>query len=167
MAIGLHQANGNWDVVSKLANPDGSRDFFNQYRIFNVGAFFRLVNSGVPKMFPRLRFGFIETAASWIPWVIYELRRRMDTVNNRLPDNLMEAYRMYVTCQIGDDVPYLLSHTGQGAMMIGTDYGHADSSTELAALTTLKENGGISAEMHRKIVEDNPRRFYGLGAATN
>ena len=167
MAIGLHQANGNWDVVSKLANPDGSRDFFNQYRIFNVGAFFRLVNSGVPKMFPKLRFGFIETAASWIPWVIYELRRRMDTVNNRLPDNLMEAYRMYVTCQIGDDVPYLLSHTGQGAMMIGTDYGHADSSTELAALTTLKENGGISAEMHRKIVEDNPRRFYGLQAATN
>jgi predicted TIM-barrel fold metal-dependent hydrolase len=160
--MGLHQANGSAAAVEMMVNPDGSRDFFNQYRIFNVGAFFRLVNSGVPKLFPKLRFGFIETASSWIPWVIYELRRRMDTVDNRLPDNLMEEYRMYVTCQIGDDVPYLLNHTGQGAMMIGTDYGHADSSTELAALTTLKENGGISAEMHRKIVEDNPRRFYGL-----
>ncbi len=160
--IGLHQSNGNWDVVSKLANPDGSRDFFNQYRIFNVGAFFKLVNSGLPKMFPKLRFGFIETAASWIPWVIYELRRRMDTVKSRLPDNLMEEYRIYVTCQVGDDVPYLLNHTGPTAMMIGTDYGHADSSTELDALTTLKNSGGISPETHRKIVEDNPRAFYGL-----
>jgi hypothetical protein len=46
--------------------------------------------------------------------------------------------------------------------MIGTDYGHADSSTELDALTTLKDDGGISAGMHKKIVEDNPRVFYGL-----
>jgi predicted TIM-barrel fold metal-dependent hydrolase len=52
---------------------------------------------------------------------------------------------------------------GENTLMIGTDYGHADSSTELSALTTLKKNGGLSAEMHRKIVEDNPRAFYGLG----
>jgi predicted TIM-barrel fold metal-dependent hydrolase len=48
--------------------------------------------------------------------------------------------------------------------MIGTDYGHADSSTELDALTTLKESGGITPQMHHKIVEDNPRTFYGLAA---
>ena len=51
---------------------------------------------------------------------------------------------------------------GENTLMIGTDYGHADSSTELDALTTLKNNGGISAAQHKKIVEDNPRRFYGL-----
>ena len=68
-----------------------------------------------------------------------------------------------VTCQIGDDVPYLIkSCMGENTLMIGTDYGHADSSTELDALTTLKDAGGISAEQHRKIVEDNPRAFYGL-----
>ena len=46
--------------------------------------------------------------------------------------------------------------------MVGTDYGHADSSTELDALTTLKDSDGISAEIHGKIVEDDPREFYGL-----
>jgi predicted TIM-barrel fold metal-dependent hydrolase len=51
---------------------------------------------------------------------------------------------------------------GENTLMIGTDYGHADSSTELDALTTLKESGGITPAMHKKIVEDNPRRFYGL-----
>jgi len=45
---------------------------------------------------------------------------------------------------------------------IGTVDGYADSSTELDALTTLKDSGGISASQHKKIVEDNPRVFYGL-----
>ena len=162
LCIGLHQSNGNAHLVDMLANPDGTRDFFNQYRIFNVGAFFRLVSSGLPKTFPKLRFGFIETAASWIPWVVYELRRRMDTVDNKLPEDLLHEYSLYVTCQIGDDVPYLLQQAGDGALMIGTDYGHADSSTELEALTSLRENGGISTDMHTKIVDDNPREFYGL-----
>ncbi len=162
LAIGLHQANGNAAVVDLLANPDGGREFFNQYRIFNVGAFFRLVSAGIPKLFPNLRFGFIETAASWVPWVIYELRRRIDRVDSRLSKNLMEEYRLYVTCQVGDDVPYILNYSGENTLMIGTDYGHADSSTELEALTRLKETGGITAGIHRKIVDDNPRAFYGL-----
>ena len=127
-----------------------------------MGACFRLVSAGVPKTFPKLRFGFIETAASWIPWVVYELRRRMDTVEDKLPEELLKEYNLYVTCQIGDDVPYLMRQAGEGALMIGTDYGHADSSTELEALTSLKEDGGISEAMHTRIVEDNPRQFYGL-----
>ena len=161
--IGLHQSNGSATAVDMMANPDGSRDFFNQYRIFNVGALFRIINCGVPKLFPKLRFGFIETSASWVPWVIYELRRRLDKVDSRLPDDLLERWGIFVTCQIGDDVPYLIkSCMGENTLMIGTDYGHADSSTELDALTTLRESGGISPAQHKKIVEDNPRRFYGL-----
>ena len=162
--IGLHQSNGSAAAVDMMVNPDGSRDFFNQYRIFNVGALFRIINCGIPKLFPKLRFGFIETAASWVPWVIYELRRRLDTVDRRLPDDLLERCGVFVTCQIGDDVPYLIrTGMGENTLMIGTDYGHADSSTELGALTSLKNNGGISAAQHKKIVEDNPRKFYGLG----
>src|SRR5262245_47030533 len=83
--IGLHQSNGSAAAVDMMVNPDGSRDFFNQYRIFNVGALFRIINGGIPKMFPKLRFGFIETAASWVPWVVYELNRRLDKVDSRLP----------------------------------------------------------------------------------
>jgi predicted TIM-barrel fold metal-dependent hydrolase len=161
--IGLHQSNGSAAAVDMMVNPDGSRDFFNQYRIFNVGALFRIINCGIPKKFPKLRFGFIETAASWVPWVIYELRRRLETVDSKLPNDLLERCGIFVTCQIGDDVPYLIkSCMGENTLMIGTDYGHADSSTELDALTTLKNEGGISADTHRRIVEDNPRKFYGL-----
>jgi predicted TIM-barrel fold metal-dependent hydrolase len=91
------------------------------------------------------------------------LRRRLETVHNKLPDDLLERCGIFVTCQIGDDVPYLIKTCmGENTLMIGTDYGHADSSTELSALATLKDSGGISASQHKKIVEDNPRVFYGL-----
>jgi predicted TIM-barrel fold metal-dependent hydrolase len=62
-------------------------------------------------------------------------------------------------------VPYILKHSGENTLMIGTDYGHNDSSTELDALTTLRETGGITPEVHKKIVDDNARAFYGLAPA--
>ena len=66
-------------------------------------------------------------------------------MNNRLPNDFLERSGIFVTCQIGDDVPYLIkSCMGENTLMIGTDYGHADSSTELDALTTLKNSGGIT-----------------------
>ena len=47
--------------------------------------------------------------------------------------------------------------------MIGTDYTHADQSAELRALDVIEQKsatGEISPEAARKILTDNPRRFY-------
>jgi predicted TIM-barrel fold metal-dependent hydrolase len=38
-------------------------------------AFRDLVLNQIPEMFPRLRFGFIEASASWVPFLIHKLRR--------------------------------------------------------------------------------------------
>jgi hypothetical protein len=49
--------------------------------------------------------------------------------------------------------------------MIGTDYSHADQSAEIEALDVIERRGAtgdIPATVAKKIVEDNPRRFYGL-----
>jgi len=49
--------------------------------------------------------------------------------------------------------------------MIGTDYSHADQSAEIEALDVIERrgvSGDIPPSVARKIVSDNPRRFYGL-----
>ena len=111
--------------------------------------------------------------------MVYELRRRIDTVDDRLPEDLLKEYNLYVTCQIGDDVPYLLGQAGEGALMIGTDYGHADSSTELEALTSLKERrrhqrrdahpdrGGQPAGVLRAVVSFDFATFHVATLRTN
>jgi hypothetical protein len=47
--------------------------------------------------------------------------------------------------------------------MIGTDYGHHDPSSELNAIRLLRKDPRVTPAAARKILEDNPRNFYGLG----
>jgi hypothetical protein len=46
--------------------------------------------------------------------------------------------------------------------VVGTDYGHADSATELLALRGVLDNKRLSRSVANKIVSDNARTLYGL-----
>jgi predicted TIM-barrel fold metal-dependent hydrolase len=79
-----------------------------------------------------------------------------------MPDNLLKANRMYVACEVTDDIPYILRYAGEDALMLGTDYGHHDPSAEINAFTLIQKRDDVSSEARRKIVDDNPRALYGL-----
>ena len=40
----------------------------------------------------------------------------MDTINSKLPQDVMSEYRLYVTCQIGDDVAYIVDRAGESTI---------------------------------------------------
>ena len=46
--------------------------------------------------------------------------------------------------------------------MIGTDYGHTDPSSELDAISVLRQMDGISQETKDRILSHNPRALYNL-----
>ncbi|MEA2640980.1 MAG: uncharacterized protein QOF51_2374 [Chloroflexota bacterium] len=138
-----------------------------------VNAFGAIVISGLAQKFPRLRFGFIEAGASWIPHVLdrlYARRQRMawafaDVKYAREKETLFREHRLYVTCQTIEDVPYLLKFGTEDHLMIGTDFSHADQSADIDSLGTIQrwaDEGAITQEAARKILEDNPRAFYGV-----
>jgi predicted TIM-barrel fold metal-dependent hydrolase len=118
--------------------------------------------SGLPVEFPKLRFAFVEAASGWLPYALNDLRRRLAARGQTLPDDALKEYRLYVTCQNDDDVPYVLQKAGEDNILIGTDYGHNDQSTEIEALRTLGDSGGITPAQYQKIVYDNPKRLYAL-----
>ncbi|MDE0033536.1 MAG: amidohydrolase family protein [Deltaproteobacteria bacterium] len=128
-----------------------------------ITAFHALVLSRVPDRFPDLRWGFLEAAASWVPYVITDLGARLDRTGTRkLDENVLRRNRFYVACQTEEDLPYILQHAGEDHIVIGSDYGHADTSSQLEALNILQENKSVNAEARRKIVDDNARALYGL-----
>ena len=47
-------------------------------------------------------------------------------------------------------------------LVIGTDYGHSDNSSEIEALRKLRTSGELAPELAHKILEDNPKALYGL-----
>ena len=82
-----------------------------------------------------------------------------------LGSNLLRDNRFYVTCEVHDDLPYVLKYAGEDNLVIGSDYGHADPSSVLQALNILKERGAsgeISQGAVTKILDDNARALYGL-----
>ena len=46
--------------------------------------------------------------------------------------------------------------------MIGSDYGHTDSASEIDALRNLKLKGEVRPEVIDKILYDNCKALYGL-----
>jgi len=72
---------------------------------------------------------------------------------------------MYVTCQVDEDLPYILKVAGEDSLMVGSDYTHRDASMEYEFPKLLKERadkGEISRAAVQKILCDNAKIFYGL-----
>ena len=76
--------------------------------------------------------------------------------------NLFRDYRIYVACEADEDIPYLAEYIGADNLLIGSDYGHNDPAEEKALVQTMQTREDLSAVMVKKIMCENPRRFYGL-----
>jgi predicted TIM-barrel fold metal-dependent hydrolase len=123
---------------------------------------FVLLMSDVPHLFPHLRWGFIEASAQWVPWIYNEVARRYETDGKRFPEDVFQAYKVFVTCQTDDDLPWILKYAGEHSLVIGTDYGHTDPSSELDAISVLRQMDGISQETKDRILSHNPKALYNL-----
>jgi predicted TIM-barrel fold metal-dependent hydrolase len=162
MAIAVHIANGNPMLSDLYDTPYSAGGGFARFRAPTVIACQQLIMSEIPQRFPELRWGFIEASAQWVPWVITDARERFAVAGREAPDNILEAGRIYVTCQTNDDLPFVLKYAGENNIVIGTDYGHTDASSELDAISILKRNTEVPPETITRILDDNPRALYGL-----
>jgi predicted TIM-barrel fold metal-dependent hydrolase len=143
-------------------SKDGIGGTFANFRLMSVASFHQLVTTGMPKRYPRLRFGYIEASSQWIPYVIHDLRRRLETRGRSLEDDVLGAYNIWVTAQTDDDLPEVLRYANPGHLMIGTDYGHQDQSSEIDAMRNLRDKGELAPEIADKILGGNASEFYGI-----
>ena len=160
MPIAVHLGNGNPELLGLMTNEAGGG--FSTFRIPTVTACYALIMSEIPRVFPKLRWAFIEVSSQWVPWIIRETIRRSTGSDHPVPENPLREYNIYVTTQTDDDFPYTISYTGEENLIVGTDYGHGDTSTDLNAISRIRTTEGISEEAKRKILSDNPRAFYAI-----
>ena len=126
-------------------------------------AFSALMASEVPEKFPKLRFGFIEAGSEWLPYAINKTRRWAKRFGGlEHTEKMLADLRFYVTCETHEDLPQVLRYAGAGNLMLGTDYGHADTSTELGAHKVLMARTDLGAGVAKNITELNAAKFYGL-----
>ena len=162
MSIGVHVGNRNAESAEYLRQHVGFGRGFLPFVFPTAGAFHGVISSGLPLRHPKLRIGFLEASASWVPWVLNDLRRRAEA--KEFPENLMKEYRLFVSCFTTDDITYLTQDPfiGEDNLVIGTDYGHADVGTEVEALKNLKSSADVAPGLVKKILEDSPATLYAL-----
>jgi uncharacterized protein len=171
MPLCFHTGTGTPDFPSA---KDVSLGSFMRSQQPTVHAFHSLVRHGIPDKFPKLRFGFIEANSSWVPYVIYDLKRRIEPGRSGstfskneyvIQSDLLKTNRMYVTCQSDEDLAYILKFSGADNLIIGSDYTHKDQSMDHEFPRLLQEratNGDIPQSAVSKILYDNPKTFYAL-----
>jgi len=156
--ICIHASTGNFDWVELFQGESG----FSRFKLPVLSAFHSIVYEGIPDKFPRLRFGFIEVRAQWIPYMIVEMAKRFEQQGRGASKDILRRMRIYVACQTDDDLPYILKYSGEDNIVIGSDYGHADTSSEIEALRKVRDQGGVRPEVIDKILYDNPKALYNL-----
>lgn len=158
LPICVHSANGSVTAYELFLDDPG----FAKFKLAVVGAFHALVFSGVPKKFPKLKFGIIEVGAQWLPYAARDLARRYARRGRPLDQDLLKDNRMFVTFQNDDDVAYILQSFSEDNLIIGTDYGHSDNASEIEALKKFQREGKVSERAVSKILDANPAAFYGI-----
>lgn len=127
-----------------------------------LGAFNCLLEEEIPKRFPKARWAFIEASAQWLPYIMGEVKIRLARKGRRMSDSLLQDSNFYITTQKTDDLPWLLSEIGDDNLIVGTDYGHRDTATEVEALKRMAEDGDVPKPSIEKILKRNPAVLYGI-----
>ena len=161
-ALGLpvcfHAGNNSFLLEGMYREDSG----FAKAKLPLVATFHQLLFKNIPARFPGLRWAFVEVSAQWIPYALNDLAIRFRRRGEEMSPTVMADNNIWVACQVTDDLDYVVRYAGETQLVVGTDYGHADTSTEIEAMRKLGADGKVPPHIAAKILEDNARALYGL-----
>ncbi|MEE8516421.1 MAG: amidohydrolase family protein [Alphaproteobacteria bacterium] len=158
LPICCHAGNGSFAIWSVYGDETG----IGRNKCSVIAAFHSLLREDIPAKFPALRWGFIEVSAMWVPYVLNDFMLRLRRKGIEMSDTMLADNNFFVACQSTDDLDYILPYAGEGQLVVGTDYGHADNSSDIEAMRKLREDGKLPPEVVDRILSDNARVLYGL-----
>jgi predicted TIM-barrel fold metal-dependent hydrolase len=157
LAVTFHSGNGSFHN-RRFLQPHN----FAVFKMCLLNCFHGLIEFETPKRFPGIKWGIIEGGASWIPWALIDVDKRLKRTGRRLDTDPLRTNNVFVTVELSDDIPYIIGCAGDDNLVVGTDYGHTDTSADIEALRSLRENGKVDADSVTKIIGPNAERLYGL-----
>ena len=124
--------------------------------------------SGVLETFPKLRVGWLEHGAGWLPYYLDRLHEHHKMFPGFVPPPKKDPRDYFGDqCFIAfepeevDYVPFLARKLGDAGIIFGTDYSHPDSISPRSVQKIL-DYPELSDGVKRKVLSDNPARFWGI-----
>jgi len=136
---------------------------FGHSRVQPLFAFRDLIHNKIPEQFPKLKFGFIEASAGWVPFMMHIIKRLFREKWKFSSDkDMFREYRIFVACEADEDVKYISEYTGEDHLIIGSDYGHQDPSEERQLVAAMRAREDVPRALTDKIFFENPKLLYPL-----
>lgn len=169
IAVGIHEG-----THSRLPTT-GAERFNTRFALHacshpmeQMMALLALIEGGVLERHPRLKVGFLESGCGWLPYWLWRLDEEYENlyweVKDRVTIKPSEYFRRQCFIAIEPSEPYLAEisqYIGSDNLIFGSDYPHMDHTPDIVEKVVDLERH-LSKEIVKKIVWDNPRRFYGL-----
>jgi predicted TIM-barrel fold metal-dependent hydrolase len=167
LPITVHTGNGSSPTISRFFEglprpPSTSGPFFHPLGRGLVSgpyveyAFEQLLGSTLLDEFPRLRVAFLEAGSDWTVHAVKSLRERRGPVIDRLLGE-----RVFVSCSLDDDLPYVVDRLGDDFLITATDYPHIDAFRQDYLASGLHAHD-LGESAVAKILGANPARLYAL-----
>jgi len=123
-----------------------------------------LTVGGVLHRFPKLRVGFMESGAGWIPYWLERLDEHWELMPEQAPaiDRKPSEYfrsSCFISCESGEAMlPYVVKELGDDNILYASDYYHWDCSFP-DTVKKLAERTDVGERTKKKIFTDNPARL--------
>lgn len=169
IAVGLHEG-------SHARVPSAGADRFDtrfslhacSHPMEQMMALLALIEGGVLERHPRLRIAFLESGGGWVPYWLWRLDREYHDLDWEVRGNVTmkpsEYFRRQCFVAIEPTEPYLgamIDFIGADNIIIGSDFPHMDHDPHVIR-DALALESTLSRDVVRKLLWDNPSRFYGL-----
>jgi predicted TIM-barrel fold metal-dependent hydrolase len=127
-----------------------------------------LLVGGVLERYPRLRVGILEAGVGWIPYILERIQWRYSLMPGlaphltRSPEEQVKGDQLFFSLEPDEPtVPMVARLIGEHQLVTGSDYAHWDG-TSPESIRIVRERADLSDDLKRKILSDNPARFYGI-----
>jgi uncharacterized protein len=134
---------------------------FNGASLPVIMGFKSIMAGGVLERFPKLRVAFLEVGSAWVPWAIQQVRRGGC---QRDPADYFREGRAYISCEMDEDINYLISYVGEDTIIVASDYPHTDPSREDNMADAVMARDDVPLRAREKILSANPLALYNLRA---
>jgi predicted TIM-barrel fold metal-dependent hydrolase len=139
-----------------------------------VGLFLQITNmmfQGVFQQFPRLRVAYLEAGAGWVPFMMDRMEEDYEKFGARLapqlkdpPSKFFKSGNLFFTLEVEERIaPHIPELVHPDVIMWASDFPHERERDQFGGdLPHLKARSDLSDEFKRKMLHDNPVKFYRL-----
>jgi len=176
MPLSVHPQTGHDGIPGVSGVMGAGTDRFWKYVYVHMTAFpfelmiamMHMIGEGVFDRYPRLKVGFMEGGAGWLPYWTERFDEHIEKLAPQLPDlkrrpsEIVRSEQIVVTCEPEETgLDRVLDCCGSGSVLYASDYCHWDCHFP-DSVKYIIENRELSAAQKERLLGSNAIEFFGL-----